>query len=182
MPTCLRRWRAIVRRMKRRSWLKLGLGSALLLGLGGGWLATREAGWLGDRFSPSATTVLRNLARGFLAGTLPTDAAAQDAALNGLLQRLANAVSALPVHAQQELSQLLALLATVPGRAGLAGVTAPWDDASVTELQAGLHAMRFSQISLRQQAYQALHDLTGAAYFSSPDTWTVLAYPGPRDI
>jgi hypothetical protein len=99
-----------------------------------------------------------------------------------LLQRLADAVAALPPHAQAELSELLALMGTSAGRQLLGGVSAPWQSATVPQVQAGLQDMRFSRISLRQQAYQALHDLTGAAYFSSPQTWTVLGYPGPRDL
>ena len=79
-------------------------------------------------------------------------------------------------------AELLALLGTSAGRQLLGGVSAPWQNATVPQVQAGLQDMRFSRISLRQQAYQALHDLTGAAYFSSPQTWTVLGYPGPRDL
>lgn len=168
--------------MKRRSWLKLGLGSAVVLALGGGLVASIEPGWRQGRFSVDADTVLRACAQALLAGSLPTGDDAQAAALNGLMARLADAVAALPAHAQAELSELLALMGTAVGRQWLGGVSTPWAQASVAEVQAGLQAMRFSRISLRQQAYMALHDLTGAAYFSAPSTWTVLGYPGPRDL
>lgn len=168
--------------MKRRTWLKLGLGSSAALVIGGGWFAATEPGWAGGRFSPWAEQVMRSMAKGLLSGSLPEEAVAQEAALSGLLLRLSDAVSALPTHAQQELCQLLALLGTSPGRWCLAGVSNPWELATVADVQAGLHAMRFSHITLRQQAYQALHDLTGAAYFSSRDTWTALGYPGPRGL
>ena len=39
-----------------------------------------------------------------------------------------------------------------------------------------------STLSLKQQAYQALHDIVGAAYFSDPGTWALLGYPGPKMI
>lgn len=42
--------------------------------------------------------------------------------------------------------------------------------------------MRLSPPALRQQAYQALHDISGSAYFSGPDTCTVLGYPGPAPL
>ena len=52
-------------------------------------------------------------------------------------------------------------------------------DASVAEIQSALQSMRVSTLSLRRQAYQALHDIVGAAYFSDPGTWSLLRYPGP---
>lgn len=172
-----------MRRMNRRTWMKLGLGSAVVLAVGGGWLASAAPGWQRDAgFSTGAQQVWRAMARGLLDGVLPTAASDQGAALDGLLTRLHVAVQALPDHAQQELSQLLALLATAPGRLGLAGLGADWPQASVADVQWALQGMRSSRISLRVQAYLALHDLVGAAYFSEPTTWTVLDYPGPMTI
>jgi hypothetical protein len=182
MPTTRRARHAILPPMNRRNWLKLGMGSAVVLAMGGGWVASIAPGWRDGAFSADAQMVLRACGKALLAGSLPADAAAESAALDGLLQRLADAVAALPPHAQAELSELLALMGTSAGRQLLGGVSAPWQNATVPQVQAGLQDMRFSRISLRQQAYQALHDLTGAAYFSSPQTWTVLGYPGPRDL
>ena len=93
--------------------------------------------------------------------------------------RVDTLVSALPSHARGELSQLLALLATAAGRRGLAGLAAGWPDASIEQLQAALESMRRSSLAVRQQAYHALHDICGAAYFSDASTWSVLGYPGP---
>lgn len=182
MPTLHRQPHAILPRMNRRRWLKLGLGSAAVLALGGGWVAYIEPGWQNGRFSPAAEQVWCACAKALLAGSLPTGENAQVQALGGLMQRLTDAVAALPAHAQAELSELLALLGTAGGRQWVGGVAVPWAQASVADVQAGLQDMRFSRISLRQQAYLALHDLVGAAYFSSPQTWTVLGYPGPRDL
>lgn len=162
--------------------MQLGLGSALALGLGGGLLATLEPGWQRAGFSPGATQVWRAVGRAFLDGALPTEPTAQARALDGLAQRLQVAVLALPEHAQAELSQLLALLATAVGRRTLAALPTDWPQATVPELQAALQDMRTSRISLRVQGYLALHDLVGVAYFSEPATWTVLDYPGPIKI
>lgn len=163
--------------------MKLGLGSAALLAVGGGWLAaTTEPGWQRAGFSAPAQRVWVALGRAFLDGTLPAEPQAQTLALQGLVQRLHVAVSALPGHAQQELSQLLLLLASAPGRHAVAGLATDWPDASVPDIQAALQDMRSSRISLRVQAYLALHDLVGAAYFSEPATWSVLDYPGPMKL
>jgi hypothetical protein len=109
---------------------------------------------------------------------MPKDPGAESA----LLDRLDALIGNLPPHAQAELSQLLALLASAPGRRAFAALSADWAKASVAEIQEALQSMRVSQLSLRRQAYQALHDLVGAAYFSEPATWGVLSYPGPVAI
>ena len=96
-----------------------------------------------------------------------------------LLFDIDDAIGAFPAHVQAELSQLLALLASAPGRVGLAGLTTDWPSASVEQIQAALQSMRTSSFSLRQQAYHALHDITSGAYFSDPSTWVVMGYPGP---
>ena len=73
------------------------------------------------------------------------------------------------------------LIADGLGRA-LIGIGSTWETVEVAELAAALQSMRLSRISLRQQAYQGLHDLVYAAYFSGKETWQVLGYPGPVDL
>ena len=168
--------------MNRRRLLILGAGSAALLGLGGALLLKSEQPWAGGKFSPTASGVWRSLSTAFLDGSLPKDASLLAKDLAALNHRLEVAVSALPQHAQAELSQLLALMASAPGRRLLVGLNADWESASVSEVQQALESMRGSRLDLRQQAYLALHDLVGAAYFSDPSTWTVLGYPGPVNL
>ena len=110
------------------------------------------------------------------------DSAARQAAIEGMLARVDVLTAGLAPHAQSELSQLLSLLATAPGRRGLAGLSSSWANASVSDIQSALQSMRISNISLRQQAYQALHDIAGSAYFSEASTWVFLGYPGPLKI
>jgi hypothetical protein len=52
----------------------------------------------------------------------------------------------------------------------------------VPEITAALQSMRVSSISLRVQAYQALHDIVTASYFSGQESWAVLGYPGPKTL
>ena len=168
--------------MQRRVWLKLGVASAAVLAVAGGTLALWPGPATGSRLSPSARSVMQAVGAAILEGSLPAQPAARAQALGGLLDRLDDLVAGLPPHAQGELSQLLALLGAAPGRRWLAGVGAPWPEASVTEVQAGLQGMRTSRLTLRRQAYQALHDLVGGAYFADPATWAQLGYPGPRSL
>lgn len=167
--------------MRRRSLLTLGVVSAAVLVLGGGTLALLQPGLRDGVLSPSGREVFSGVSRALLEGSLPAGAEMKGE-LDALLARIGALVAALPPHAQAELSQLLALLASSPGRRALAGVGEPWHMAAVPQIQHGLQAMRLSGISLRQQAYQALHEIVGSAYFSHPGTWAQLGYPGPLKI
>jgi hypothetical protein len=148
----------------------------------GGSLALLQPGVRDAKLTAAGRDVFAGAARGLLAGTLPSARDAQARSVAALLDRIDALVANLPVHAQQELSQLLSLLEATPGRRAFAGLARPWREADVSEIQAALQSMRISSISLRQQGYQALHDIVGAAYFSDPSTWTTLAYPGPLAI
>lgn len=173
--------------MQRRTLLGLGIaGSALLAVAGGGaWLLHSSRAWRDGRLLPDGTRVLRAVARGVLDGSLPDAAAApreQAAALDAHLVRMQASLAALSPASQREVDELLTLLATVPGRIALAGLSPAWEDASVGDIQQALLSMRLSSLALRRQAYQALRDLTHAAYFADPSTWPQLGYPGPLKI
>jgi hypothetical protein len=165
--------------MQRRSLLKLGAASAVLLALAGGTATLLGPGLAAGRMTHPSRTVVAALSGALLDGSLPGPGPARAAALQNLLARVDTLIAGLPDHAQDELAQLLSLLATSPGRALLAGVDQPWHEAPVATIQAGLQSMRVSSLDLRQQAYQALHDIVGAAFFSDPATWKAIGYPGP---
>jgi hypothetical protein len=162
--------------------LALGALSAAALAVGGGAVALLQPGLRESRLSASGREVFTAVSRGLLDGSLPLAETELATALEGLLGRIDAVVAALPPHAQSELSQLLALLATGAGRRVLAGLDRPWAEADVAQIQQALQSMRLSSVGLRQQAYQALHDIVGGAYFSDRQTWSLLGYPGPRDI
>lgn len=168
--------------MQRRGFLKLGFASAIVLGVAGTAVAWLQPGLQEGRLSPASRTLFRTVGGVILEGSLPAGVAARTLALQGLLDRVDGVVAALPPYAQAELSQLLALLDTAPGRMAVAGLATPWADASAQECQAALQAMRLSSVTLRQQAYHALHDIVNGAYFADPATWTALGYPGPIAI
>ncbi len=165
--------------MQRRTLLKLGVTSAALLAVIGGASALIQPGLNRGALTPVGREVFRAIGLGVLDKSLPAEREAKDVALAGLLDRIDALVSALPPHAQAELSQLLSILATSAGRRAMAGLSTPWAEASAADIQAGLQGMRFSSLALRQQSYAALHDITAGAYFSEPITWLMLGYPGP---
>jgi len=162
--------------------LKLGLASAAVLAAGGGALALIEPGLRDARLSRAGRLVFTHVGRGMLQGSLPAAGPERDAALASMLVRIDALVASLPPNAQAELSQLLALLASSAGRRAVAGLASPWETAEVDEIQRALQGMRVASLSLRQQAYHALHDITLSAYFADPSTWSLLGYPGPPKV
>lgn len=165
--------------MNRRQWMTWGLGAAALTAMGGVAVIGTTPGWANGRLSDDARAVFRACAPVFLAGVLPHDGDARDVALQRLLDNLDTAIEAMPAHVQNDLSQLLLVLASAPGRHWFAAVSSPWTQATAEQVEQGLTAMRFSSVALRQQAYHALHDLTGAACFAGNEWWSMLGYPGP---
>ena len=137
-------------------------------------------GLVHGRLTQPARSVFRAVARGVLDGSLPTAAADREAALDAHLTRLDAALAAFPAATQAELSQLLALLASSPGRVMLAGLASDWPDASEAEVQRALQSMRTSRLAMRQQIYHALRDLTNAAFYADPVAWPLMGYPGPQ--
>lgn len=168
--------------MQRRTLLKLGLGASLVLAAAGGAVVLMRPAIEAGKLRSGPRAVMLAVARAVLDGVLPAEPAARTAALDAHLQRLEAAITAFPASTQAELSQLLALLSSPPGRRALAGLSSDWPEASVEQIQAALQGMRVSSLSLKQQAYHALRDLSNAAYFSDPSAWAHLGYPGPTDL
>ncbi len=169
--------------MQRRTWLKLGLGAAAVLAVAGGAVIMVTPGLEKTGvLSAAGKTVFAAVGRATLQGSLPKDSTQAQKALSAMVERIGILTSQLPPHAQDELSQLLALLHTSAGRIGLAGLSSDWAEASDADIQQALQGMRVSRLELKRQAYQALHDIVGAAYFSDASTWGLLGYPGPMKI
>ncbi len=168
--------------MQRRTLLKLGVTASAVLLIAGGTAALIQPGLTQGFLSAPGRIVFCAVSSAVLDKTLPAEPVARRAAIDGLLRRIDVLIGALPSHAQDELSQLLSVLASTAGRHALAGLGTPWADASVADVQAALQGMRISSLALRQQAYAALHDITAGAYFSEPASWALLGYPGPTKI
>lgn len=162
--------------------MKLGAASAIVLAVAGGGIALVQPGMVDGKLATPGRAVFRAAGAAILEGSLPQGAAARETALDGLLDRVDALVLSLAPYVQKELSLLLSLLTSAPGRQAIAGLGTDWAGASVLQVQQALQSMRISTLSLRQQAYHALHDIVGGAYFSDAQTWAQLGYPGPRKI
>jgi len=165
--------------VSRRQFIKFGVAGGLLLAAAG--VARAQKGYRAATGSDGLEVltegdgeVLAAVAPAILAGT-----GAAGASLAAIVGSIDRAVAGLPPHLQAEVRQLLALLASSPGRRLLAGVSAAWPQASPAEVAAFLERWRFSRSALLQQAYHALHELVLAAWYARPDSWPALGYPGP---
>jgi hypothetical protein len=168
--------------LQRRSLLKLGIASAVVLAVAGGAIALLQPGLQQGKLTAESRLIFTRAGQAILAGTLPADAGPNQIAINALLDRIDTFIGGTPDHVQAELSQLLGLLATAAGRRGVVGMSASWENASVSDVTAAFAAMRVSSVSLRVQAYQGLHDIVCASYFSGQESWAVLGYPGPKTL
>ena len=168
--------------LQRRSLLKLGIASAVVLAVAGGSVALLQPGLQNGKLSENARLIFSRAGQAILAGTLPGEAGPNQIAINSLLDRVDTFIAGTPDHVQAELSQLLSLMATTAGRRGLVGLSPGWADASIADVTQALQGMRVSSVSLRNQAYLALHDIVSASYFSGQESWAVLGYPGPKTL
>ncbi len=167
--------------------MKLGLGSGLLLALAGAGLRGIEPGLQSSagsppRQSPRSRALMGAIALAVLDGVWPTEPARRAQALQAHLDMIDGAIASFPPAMQAELAQLLTVLSSAAGRRGLAGLASDWAEAATPAVQAALQGMRSSRISLREQAYQALRDLHCGVFFSAPEHWSLMGYPGPQSF
>ncbi|HSI49974.1 MAG TPA: hypothetical protein VLA61_17005 [Ideonella sp.] len=168
--------------MQRRTWLKLGGTAGVLLALAGAGAALWTPGWRDDKLSPPARALFGAVAGVVLDGSLPDAPAPRAAALQAQLERLEASLRGLAPATREQLSQLLAVLCTAPGRLALTGLSADWSQATPAQVASSLQSLRTSPNTTRQQVYHGLRDLTNAAYFADPGTWAAIGYPGPQAV
>lgn len=132
--------------------------------------------------SAEAADVMRGLVPALLDGALPAAAGERTAAIDATVGAIAVAIAGLQPVAQQELHALFALLAFAPVRVALAGIDEPWPRASLESAQAFLEHLRNSRWSQKRAAYDALHQLTMAAWYANARTWPAIGYSGPPDL
>ena len=168
--------------MQRRTLIRLGLAGTAVLAVAGTGAVLWRPGLRGAQLSPRGRSVMQACARALLAGSLPGQPAAADTAIAACMDRVDAAIGALPPATRSELSQLLALLASPPGRRWFARLEADWPAARTEQVHSALQSMRFDARAIRQQAYHALRELVHAAYFSDPSVWAAIGYPGPAAL
>jgi hypothetical protein len=164
--------------MQRRRFLQLGLGSAVVLAVAGGAAVMWKPGLREGKLSPEGRAAMGALARAYLGDALPPDAAA----LSSHLDRIDELIGALQPAVRDELGLLLGLLTNGAGRLGLFGQSSALESRPSETLRATLQSMRFSGVSLRQQAYFGLRELHCGTHYAQPQAWAALGYPGPLKI
>ncbi len=168
--------------MQRRTLLRLGIATGALLAVAGGTVALITPGRRDGRLTEAGRALHAAIARAVLGTWLPFEPGARRAALDGQLQRLEATIAAMPPAVQAEVDELTTLAASAPGRLALTGLATPWERASDAELIAMMRALRDSSLALRQQVFQALRELTLAAWLSEPANWPAVGYPGQMPV
>jgi hypothetical protein len=125
---------------------------------------------------------MRALVPAFLYGAPPARGDERAAAFEATVAAIATAIDGLAPIARRELDALFALLAFAPIRIAVAGIDRPWRNADALAANAFLERLRASRWSQKRAAYDALHQLTFAAWYASPGSWPAIGYPGPPDI
>lgn len=168
--------------MQRRTLLRVGLVAGVSLAAGAGLLVTLAPARRDGMLTPAAQEFFAAVARGVLGPLIPADAAAAQRTLDAHLKRLEAAISGMPPGVQAEIDELITIAVSAPGRRLLIGLPTPWADARADEVEAALSALRVSSLALRQQVYQALRELTNAAFFADASAWPLLGYAGQRPV
>lgn len=168
-------------KISRRTFIAAGVAGAAALAAAG-WLRGRHAppsGVARRALDGDAEAIVGAIVPVLLADALPTESRARADAIAQTVTAVDIAVAGLPPAAQAELAQLFALLALPPARVALAGVGAPWAQASAADIRGFLDRFRDSSWTLLRSAYDALHQLIYAAWYGNPQSWPAIGYPGP---
>ncbi len=165
----------------RRTFIAAGAVGVGALAIAGWWKDVLPAKVPGvvPPLSADGRDILRAVVPVLLAGALPAEPAAHAAAIDETMATLDHAISGLPAAAQAELAQLFALLSLPPVRLAVARIDAPWPEAAPAQVRACLDRFRDSPLTLLRAAYDALHQLTFAAWYGNPRAWPAIGYPGP---
>jgi hypothetical protein len=81
-----------------------------------------------------------------------------------------------------ELRQLLRLFESATFGLLVTGVPTPFTRLAPAAQDARLEAWRRSRVALLRSGYQALKRLAHATYYSSPEVYALVGYPGPPEV
>ncbi len=171
----------------RRQFIKAGVFGGLLMAtvraingpFKAGSLAPPDEDFAYLALDENARATIEAIAPVMLAGALPEPSAARASAVRDVARGVDMAIFGLPPSVQEEMQQLLALLAWAPTRRLLARVADPWLEASAEDIALFLERWQHSSIALLRSAYQALHQLIMAAWYGNAQSWERIGYPGP---
>ena len=157
--------------MNRRQWIGSGAAAAALL-LTAGLIYEFRA--LDERDREILAAILPVM----LYGSLPKN----DDALRSAIEGFDIAIAGLTPSVQSEIAQLFTILRVPPLRMIATGIMRPWHVASQEEIARFLNGWRYSKITSLRSAYDALHQLSYAAWYGNPQSWPSTGYPGPPKL
>lgn len=167
--------------ISRRQLLKFGLfGGAVLAtagglaGLSGAFRRAPAAGF--QQLRESDLPMLRKLMPVILDGALP---AAPAAAVDAILRGLDNSLHHLSPSMRKQSLQLFDLLSLDVTRGAATGIWGSWENASQQGIEAFLQRWESSRLALFRQGHAALKQLVLLVWYSLPDSWAHIGYPGP---
>ncbi len=166
---------------KRRWFLKTALAIAAVgAGLGGGvWW---HRGIKDSRLTDAGKEVYKALARGIIGPMLPAEPAAREAVLTSYLGHLEGFINTMPSAKRDQINLLTGVLANAPTRAMVTDMWTSWADATDDQVREALDKIRQADNLVQNTAYAGVRGLTCMAFFSAPDHWSLVAYPGPVQI
>ncbi|MHB8145486.1 MAG: hypothetical protein ACYDG0_06465 [Vulcanimicrobiaceae bacterium] len=126
-----------------------------------------------------ARVIVGAIAPAMLAGALPSAKEPRALAIRAVVRGFDTAVAGLSPSVQGEVHQLLSLLGFPLTRWTVAGVWAPWHEASVAEVDGFLTRWRYSSFAMLRSGYDALHQLVNAAWYGNAESWPAIGYAGP---
>jgi hypothetical protein len=135
----------------------------------------------GGPLTSEARAIVAAIVPVMLADSLPRDSRFE-AAVRDVVAGTQVAVAGLTPSVQGEIAQLFGILSFPPARYLIAGVHRPWDRADAGEIEGFLQAWRTSPVAKLRSAYDALHQLIGAAWYGNPESWPRIGYPGPPKL
>lgn len=185
--------------MDRRSFLKTGLGGAVLLGsvsltAGLAGCATTPAGTLpldatgvptdsGYRFrflTRDDIVLFEALLPAIVGPGLPEAPDERRRLIAETIERIDAGIVQFGPANQGELRQLFDLLNLGLTRVTLARVWSRWENVSTAEADDFLNRWRSSSFGLLNNGYIALVKVTNVAFYGHPDHWHLSGYPGPQ--
>jgi len=174
-------WSILLVNPSRRRLIFTGVAGAAVL-VAARWLQPVQPQRPSAGLTADAADVMRAIAAAMLDGALPEDAGARRAAIDDTVDNVGKAIAGLPPLAREELATLFTLLAFAPMRIAFASVDVAWREADVTTTNAFLVGLQTSRWSVKRIAYDALHQLTFAAWYANPRAWPSIGYPGPPPL
>jgi len=166
--------------VSRRTVLKFGLGGAALFAAGEVGLALLPTKIVAPAeplriLTAKQFSVLASVAEAVVGGgDLPTAAELRVA------EKVDLTLSTVDVRVSEELALGLGLLESAAAGLLLDGRVRPFSQLSLERRQALLGSWRSARLAPLRSAFKAVHGFVSAAYWTSPEVFPAMGYPGPQ--